>query len=185
MSLRDIIIPALPDVWGPLSGRPLGPCHDIACNTLPYDFARLGLPPRPDSGGAGRTRGGFGQIMEIAGKDDLEFACNAIFDRVTFAPKGRDGGLAGANGNVALKSGRQLRPKGFQVVPNGDRLVLHMPGGGGMGDPTERDPGLVARDVRDGVISPQAARKIYQVACSAAGVLDAETTRQLRAGEPT
>ena len=37
---------------------------------------------RPDSGGPGRTRGGFGQVMEIGGQDDLEFACNAIFDRI-------------------------------------------------------------------------------------------------------
>jgi N-methylhydantoinase B len=135
---------------------------------------------RPDSGGPGRTRGGFGQIMEIAGKDDLEFACNAIFDRVTFAPKGRDGGLAGANGGVSLKSGVTLRPKGFQVIPDGDRLVLHMPGGGGMGDPAERNPALVARDVRDGVVSPQVAREVYRVVCSAKGEIDAEATRRLR-----
>jgi hypothetical protein len=74
--------------------------------------------------------GGLGQIMEIAGKGDQEFAVNAIFDRVTFAPKGCDGGLAGANGGVELKSGTALRPKGFQVIPDADRLVLHMPGGG-------------------------------------------------------
>jgi N-methylhydantoinase B len=136
---------------------------------------------RPDSGGAGQTRGGFGQIMEIAGKDDLEFAVNAIFDRVTFAPKGRDGGLAGANGGVSRKSGVTLRPKGFQVIPNGDRLVLHMPGGGGMGDPTQRDPALVARDVHDGVVSLQVAYDVYRVVCSARGVVDVAATQRLRA----
>ncbi len=55
---------------------------------------------RPGSGGAGRTRGGLGQIMEIGGRDDLEFACNAIFDRVANAPRGRDGGGDGAAGRV-------------------------------------------------------------------------------------
>jgi len=116
---------------------------------------------RPDSGGAGRTRGGLGQIMEIATKGDLEFACNAIFDRVAHPPKGRDGGLAGAAGGVTLKSGATLRPKGYQVIPDGDRLILLLPGGGGMGNPSERDPRLLDRDIRDGVVSLIAARRDY------------------------
>ena len=41
---------------------------------------------------------------------------------------------------VALKSGKMLRTKGFQMIPDGDRLILKLPGGGGMGDPAERDP---------------------------------------------
>ncbi|WP_158742130.1 hydantoinase B/oxoprolinase family protein [Acidisphaera sp. L21] len=116
---------------------------------------------RPGSGGAGRTRGGLGQIMEIAGRDDLEFACNAIFDRVANAPRGREGGLKGAAGHVMLKSGPALKPKGFQIIPDGDRLVLQMPGGGGMGDPLTRDRALVARDLRDGLISADEARDVY------------------------
>jgi N-methylhydantoinase B len=135
---------------------------------------------RPDSAGPGRTRGGFGQIMEIAGKDDLDFACNAIFDRVSNPPKGRDGGGPGAAGRVELKSGATLRTKGLQVVPEGDRLVLHLPGGGGMGDPTARDPAQVAQDVRDGLVSAEAARRDYGVAVSPDGVVDAEATRALR-----
>jgi N-methylhydantoinase B len=119
---------------------------------------------RPDSGGAGRTRGGFGQVMEIATKGDLEFACNAIFDRVGHPPRGRDGGLAGSAGGVQLKSGRTLRTKGYQVIPDGDRLVLLLPGGGGMGAPSERDPALIARDVRDGLVSAEAARRDYGAA---------------------
>ena len=50
-------------------------------------------------------------------------------------PRGRDGGGDGAPGRVMLKSGATLRPKGFQIIPDGDRLVLELPGGGGMGDP--------------------------------------------------
>jgi N-methylhydantoinase B len=137
---------------------------------------------RPDSGGPGRTRGGLGQIMEIAGKDDLEFACNSIFDRVTFAPKGRDGGGAGAAGGVEQKvSGKKMRPKGFQVIPDGDRLVLHMPGGGGMGPPHEREAARVARDVRDGLVSAAVARDVYRVAVTGDGIVDGSETRRLRA----
>ena len=137
---------------------------------------------KPDSGGAGRQRGGTGQTMEIGTKGDLEFAVNAIFDRVANAPKGREGGKDGAAGVVRLKSGAKLRTKGFQVIPDGDRLVLELPGGGGMGAPTERDPELVARDVRDGLVSVAVARNAYKVAVDANGVLDAAGTKALRAG---
>ena len=135
---------------------------------------------RPDSGGAGRTRGGLGQIMEIATRGDLEFAVNAIFDRVTFPPKGRDGGLAGAPGAVGLASGEVLRTKGFQVIPDGKRLLLLLPGAGGMGDPATRDVALVARDVRDGLVSVENARLLYKVVVSDDGVVDAAATAGLR-----
>jgi N-methylhydantoinase B len=54
-----------------------------------------------------------------------------------------------------------LRTKGYQVIPDGDRLLLLLPGGGGMGAPAERDPALVTRDVRDGLVSPANARTLY------------------------
>ena len=107
---------------------------------------------RPGSGGAGRMRGGLGQVMEIAGADDASFICNAIFDRVGHPPRGREGGHDGASGRVALKSGATLRPKGFHVIPAGDRLILELPGGGGFGDPALRDPAAHAQDVRDGLL---------------------------------
>jgi N-methylhydantoinase B len=135
---------------------------------------------KPDSGGAGRTRGGVGQVMEIGTKGELEFAVNAIFDRVANAPKGREGGKDGAAGAVHLKSGAVLRTKGFQIIPDGERLVLELPGGGGMGEPTERDPALVARDVRDGLVSAAVAREVYKVAVGADGMLDAAGTVALR-----
>ena len=60
----------------------------------------------------------------------------------TIAPKGRDGGASGAAGRVEQKvSGKKLRTKGFQIIPDGDRLVLHMPGGGGMGARNGARPG--------------------------------------------
>ncbi len=135
---------------------------------------------RPDSGGAGRTRGGTGQTMEIGAKGDLEFAVNATFDRIAHAPRGREGGLDGAPGVVALKSGKTLRTKGFQIIPDGDRLLLKLPGGAGMGDPTMRDPALVARDVRDGLVSAANARALYLVAIAKDGTLDETATLALR-----
>ncbi len=137
---------------------------------------------RPDSGGAGRTRGGMGQVMEIAAKGDLEFAVNAIFDRVGHPPKGREGGTDGAPGAVHLKSGALLRTKGFQVIPDGERLILELPGGGGMGDPATRDPVAVARDVRDGLVSAEVARGTYKVDLAANGSVDEAGTERLRGG---
>ena len=135
---------------------------------------------REGSAGPGHTRGGLGQTMEIATKGDLEFAVNATFDRIANAPRGRDGGGLGANGAVYLKSGETLRTKGYQVIPNGNRLILQMPGGGGMGDPTTRPPEKVARDVRDGVVSVADARAHYKVVVSGLGVLDVEGTAEAR-----
>jgi N-methylhydantoinase B len=132
-------------------------------NVAPVIFWQKQL--RPDSAGAGRTRGGFGQVMEIGAKGDAEFAVNAIFDRVANPPKGRDGGGEGAAGWVGLNdaNGTVLRTKGFQIVPKGRRLLLKLPGGGGMGEPQDRDPALVRRDVEDGLVSPEAARSTYGV----------------------
>jgi N-methylhydantoinase B len=147
-------------------------------NVAPVVFWQKQL--RPDSGGAGRTRGGLGQVMEIGSKGELEFAVNAIFDRVGFPPKGRAGGGEGAGGVVQLASGEKLRTKGFQIIPEGERLLLLLPGGGGMGDPVERDPALVARDVRNGMVSPDAARNLYRVALTQDGAVDAAATEALR-----
>ena len=116
-------------------------------NVAPVIFWRKEL--RPGSGGAGRMRGGLGQVMEIGTKGDLAFAVNAIFDRVAHPPKGRAGGKDGAAGAVRLKSGAALRTKGYQVIPDGDRLILELPGGGGYGDPAARDPAALARDARE------------------------------------
>jgi N-methylhydantoinase B len=128
-------------------------------NVAPVIFWKKEL--RPDSAGPGRTRGGFGQVMEIGTKGEAEFAVNAIFDRVANAPKGRDGGGEGAAGWVGLDDGSTLRTKGFQTVPKGRRLLLKLPGGGGMGDPKQRDRAKVERDVADGLVSEAQAKAAY------------------------
>jgi N-methylhydantoinase B len=93
---------------------------------------------RPDSGGDGRQRGGLGQIIEIEAWEGHEFDFSAMFDRVNHAAKGRDGGRDGAAGVVTLDDGTVMRPKGWQHVPAGRRLILKAPGGGGFGPPAQR-----------------------------------------------
>lgn len=120
---------------------------EIAETQTPLIFWKKEL--RPGSGGAGRTRGGHGQIIEIESGVAAPFEILAAFDRIDHPPRGRDGGENGAAGYVGLKSGRKLKGKGFQEIPPGDRLVVLTPGGAGIGDPGERDPILIARDVED------------------------------------
>jgi N-methylhydantoinase B len=118
---------------------------------------------RQDSGGAGQYRGGLGQIMEVSSREDAAFGLFAGFERVKFPARGRNGGSPGQLGSVSLKSGTELKPKGLQVVPPGERLVIEMPGGGGMGPATERDPEAVRRDVRLGYLSAEAAKREYGI----------------------
>ena len=146
---------------------------------------------RVDSGGAGTWRGGLGQIMEFGAlgtSDDggvdattgAAFAVLAMYDRCDHPAKGRSGGHPGAAGRVALASGTALHSKGQQTIPAGDRLVLDMPGGGGFGEPHQRDPAHVAADVADGLVSREAAREVYGVVLSPAGEVDEEATNRAR-----
>ena len=135
---------------------------------------------RLDSAGAGRYRGGLGQTMEIESLEQAPFAMSSMFDRVQFPPRGRQGGVAGQNGLVyLLPSGTLLKAKGRQTVPAGQRLIMEMPGGGGYGNSTERDITAVAEDIRNELVSPEAAAAHYGVVLGVTGEVDiAATTAQ-------
>ncbi len=137
---------------------------------------------RSDSGGPGAWRGGLGQVMELGLLEDAPFAFSALFDRIDHAPRGRDRGGDGACGSVRLGSGQRLNGKGTQTIPAGDRVVIEMPGGGGLGDPATRDISLVAADVRAGLVSVDAAAGRYRVAVSPTGEIDRVATERLRNG---
>lgn len=124
---------------------------EIAETQTPLIFWKKEL--RPDSGGNGRTRGGHGQIIEIESGVAASFEILAAFDRIDHPPRGRDGGKDGAAGYVGLKSGKKLKGKGFQDVPPGERLVVLTPGGAGIGDPAERDPVRIDREVAEGLVT--------------------------------
>jgi len=108
---------------------------------------------RENSGGEGKQRGGLGQVIEIGPTDGYLFEFGAMFDRVENPARGRQGGGDGAPGAVYLDDGSPFSPKGKQTVPADRRLILELPGGGGFGDPSERDPEAVANDVAQGYIS--------------------------------
>lgn len=108
---------------------------------------------RPDSGGDGEMRGGLGQIIEISPMEGHEFDFSAMFDRVGTPARGRDGGKDGAPGRVELDDGTIMRPKGWQHVPAGRRLILQLPGGGGFGDPARRSNEARSNDVLKGYVT--------------------------------
>jgi N-methylhydantoinase B len=138
---------------------------------------------REDSGGAGRFRGGLGQVMEVMSLDSAPFTLSAYYDRIDHPPRGREGGKNGGAGEVVLASGQRLRGKGQQTVPTGDRVIIKMPGGGGLGDPLERDTAAVAEDVRLGLVTREAARRDYGVVIAADGSVDRAATEALRAAQ--
>lgn len=107
---------------------------------------------REDSGGPGRYRGGLGQIIEVGPADGYQFEFSAMFDRVDNPARGRAGGGDGAPGKVYLDDGSPFATKGKQTVPADRRLIMELPGGGGFGDPADRDPAAIANDRAQGYI---------------------------------
>ncbi|MBD9388581.1 hydantoinase B/oxoprolinase family protein [Agrobacterium sp. AGB01] len=112
---------------------------------------------REGSGGAGAQRGGLGQMIEIEAAEGFTFRFSAMFDRISHPARGRDGGLDGAAGGVGLDDGTTLKGKGLQFVPEGRRLVLSLPGGGGYGDPANRPTEAVSHDLQHGYITKEQA----------------------------
>ena len=135
---------------------------------MPVEVTEAGAPIviwrkelRTDSGGAGHRRGGLGQTVEVGARGDETFEVLAMFERVKTPARGRDGGADGAAGIVRLASGGLLKAKGLQRIPRGDRLILDLPGGGGLGDPSTRPIAQLDDDVADGLVSAGAAKALY------------------------
>ena len=116
---------------------------------------------RPDSGGAGKYRGGLGQYMEVGASAGHEFDFQAMFDRVHYPARGRQGGKDGAATTIAQDDGTAMKGKGKQFVAHGRRVMLAFPGGAGYGKASERDPTLVIKDLVRGYISTKMAITDY------------------------
>lgn len=146
---------------------------------IPVLVERYGL--RPDSGGAGATRGGVGLQYSLRFTTPQTYVTARGLERFTFQPWGRAGGLPGATGNCGLEHDGTVTDLGkidVLEVGAGDVLHIETAGGGGIGDPLSRDPELVLRDVTDGLVSVEAAHNVYGVV-AADGRVD-EATAALR-----
>jgi N-methylhydantoinase B len=137
----------------------------------PVEILEMSFPVRveeyaliPDSGGAGRWRGGLAarrswRILHH------ESRCTTCCERTVTAPPGLDGGLAGAPAQTRMQlpdgTMQRVPSKGAFTAPDGALVILDVPGAGGFGPPAERDPALVRRDLIDGYVTPAAVTRDY------------------------
>jgi N-methylhydantoinase B len=148
---------------------------------------------REDSGGPGRWRGGLGLTRAVRIQAPGT-RLSVLAEKAVLPPFGVCGGFAGAHNRFwVLRDGAPIAPSplpgkvsAFPIEP-GDVLMMESSGGGGFGDPLERDLPLVAADVAEGYVSRDAASAIYGVVWQGDAVDAPATARrraELRAARP-
>ncbi|MGA0796356.1 MAG: hydantoinase B/oxoprolinase family protein [Quisquiliibacterium sp.] len=142
--------------------------------SLPVEFIEQTLPLTveewalvPDSGGAGRFRGGLTARRTYRVEFDTA-SFTVAGERGDFAPEGYFGGLPGATFACTITDTtgrtRRLPSKGAtEILRRGDRVSINPAGGGGYGDPAQRDRNALVADLLDGYVSRQAAERLYGV----------------------
>lgn len=143
-------------------------------NTMntPIEVLEMSFPVRiesyevlPDTGGAGRFRGGCGsrRVWRVLGNETRAAVC---CERTKSPPFGVLGGKAGAPARISLidPEGKEtvLNSKGGFTATPGSRIVFDVPGSGGYGPPTERERAAIEADLRDGYVTPEAVRRDYR-----------------------
>jgi len=131
---------------------------EVLEQSLPVRVRRRAL--RPDTGGAGKYRGGCGQVYELESVSDQPITLRAEHGKLGTAPRGLRGGLPGAAGGLFL-NGKPAPDKLPLSLERGDVLRLEVPGAGGMYVPGERDRRALARDIADGLVTREAAARDY------------------------
>ena len=128
-----------------------------------------------DSGGAGKMKGGLGRRVIFKAPDD-EYAplppvnLGIQSGRYRYPPEGLFGGKDGLKAQFLI-NGKPGNSYGLTQFGPGDEIIIDVAGGGGYGNPFERDPELVESDVADGYVSVEKAKEDYGV------VIDPETMK--------
>jgi N-methylhydantoinase B len=167
----------------PISTATIPPL-EILESAYPMFFTKWAL--RPDSGGAGKNRGGLGAIYEI---ELLEKNADVFLfgERGRYAPAGVHGGGYGALNKFSYEQddGYHKPPMASKMVgikiKKGQHLHLETPGGGGYGNSNDRDPEAVMRDVGLGYVTLEGAKRDYGVILNENGTVDQTQTNKLRA----
>ena len=158
--------------------------------TVPAEYQEAYYPlsideysTRPDTGGPGEFRGGHG-ITKVYTFEEPG-AITFQDDRAHTYPWGVDGGKHGQTSEkklIRVDGTEEHLPSKVEnvAVEAGDKLVFSTAGGGGLGDPLERDPAVVAREVERGLLSEVAARTEYGVVLAGDGTVDAAATDERR-----
>jgi N-methylhydantoinase B len=143
---------------------------------------------RKDSGGAGQYRGGLGAEMVVQALSP--FTVTTRIDRVHCKPWGLEGGGDAMGNGLAVRHKGEwktdhLNAKIFNVrLERGDAYKMLSGGGGGFGNPLERELDKVAEDVREGYVSAEVAREVYKVVLDSRGEVDHDATAALRRAPP-
>jgi N-methylhydantoinase B len=110
---------------------------------------------RPDTGGAGKYRGGLGQTIRFRVRTREPFRCSTIGDRTLIPAQGFFGGEPGGAGAVWSDGSKPNNAKAEQVLAPDGWVEIQLPGGGGYGNPAERDAALVKRDQQEGYVTAE------------------------------
>lgn len=165
-----------------------GDCRNLPAEVLEskYPIRTLKYELRTDSGGVGKFRGGLGVVKMWQALTDLR--CITVVEQTRFPSTGLFQGGCGLASTSILNAGSdretRLGKQSNATLPAMAEWHLHSGGGGGWGQPAERDPRLVADDVTHGYVSEGSAEKDYRVKLRKAGrqfVVDQEATARLRA----
>jgi N-methylhydantoinase B len=142
---------------------------------------------RPDSGGAGRFRGGLGAEQVVQARHPIRFS--SLMERARCKPWGLFGGLSGLGNAVAVHRFNKPDETHFpsakalnQVLQPGDAYIIRSGGGGGFGSPLERELEALQHDVRCGYVTKEAAEKYYGAVFEKDSMsIDAKATQSRRA----
>ena len=134
---------------------------EIVEDRSPLVFLRKEL--RSDSGGPGKFRGGCGQTVQFRIQSRNPFFIGPKCERTLYPAAGLHGGQPGSKGEFYLGTGNRAHPKRDFLLKSGEIVTFKLPGGGGYGDPWEREPDRVLKDVVNGLVSPRSARDDYGV----------------------
>jgi N-methylhydantoinase B len=141
----------------------------------------------PDSGGAGRFRGGLAQEIAFSpapaslGKIEGPLTASFSTGHLRSGPRGLSGGNSGAAAVVKVNDTAVTNPLVTLKLNTDDILTMRLPGGGGYHSPLTRDPNDVRDDVQEGFVSPAAAKSVYGVALSGPdNAVDSAATKRLR-----
>jgi N-methylhydantoinase B len=175
-------------VKGGFGARPVKDGINAVASTVsnmsntPIEILEMSFPLRieeysliPDSGGAGRYRGGLGARRVWRVLENQAFAA-VCCERTVTPPFGLDGGYAGAAAKLELiaphADARNLTSKGGFLAPAGSLVTVDAPGSGGYGPPGARDRAALSEDVLDGYVTPAEARRVYGTGLEATGWAD-------------
>jgi N-methylhydantoinase B len=166
--MYDVSLAGYGGRWGSDGAEGLAPVMN--CSNIPVEVHEAMNPIRvhrfefiPDTGGAGRWRGGCGIRKDIELLNSVA-TFSHLGDRHVFQPYGIFGGKPGALAESILNpqgNGEKLQSKETREIKKGDIMSFRLSGAGGYGPPEQRDPAAVAEDIADGYVTREAARRDY------------------------